>query len=112
MKGMEIKQFKAIDMLHGTYKITVDNNDYLVHNLGSRIEFRRSEHKEPFAKIRLASAAGGGTIWIENDCVGEFEQQDEQYLIHPIVKGWRQPGEPLKEDPVEYMFTMLRDTKP
>ena len=69
----------------------------------TRIEFSMPDEPKPFGVIEFGSS-WSGTIWLYDECIGEFEHIQNIYTVVPISNYRKRPEEAVKIDPITYFF--------
>lgn len=97
-------QLTTGDVVKQTFAFRLGDRNFILRNVDRRIEFCRKEDAgKPFGYIEFGGPSSG-SIWLHNDCIGEYEIKGDKFTIIPIIEGRLALDRAEETDPVTYLL--------
>jgi hypothetical protein len=94
------------DVLDDTYEVDFASVRLSVRRSGQRVEFAVKDVPGRIGVVRFGGPASGA-LWINGECVGEYERDANEYVVTPITEGRRQIDSVVRVHPVDFLLTHL-----
>jgi hypothetical protein len=96
------------DVLGDIYQLAFGDVRLVAKRSSQRAEFRIVNDPSKVGVIRIGGP-GSGALWINEECIAEYERQGTEYLVTPISEGRKKIDEAVQVNPVEFLLTRLTE---